>query len=299
MNKVINTKLTALRRESINAVALILILFSGCQMLMPSEIRKIEADNKSRSELIESQSKAVFHLLPISEQRTLRYVEVADDPKRPLVVFVHGSPGDWRGWSEYLLDKDLKSSANMIAVDRLGFGGSDRGHFEPSLVVQAKAIAPLLEKVPSGQRVVVVGHSYGGPLAARLAMDYGDKVTDLVILAGSIDPSQERTAWYQYVAEWPPVSWLLPKEILVANREIMALKGELTDMSPLWSKITQRVSVIQGDQDNLVPPENADFAERVLTHTSALSMVRIEKMNHFLPWKQYALVKAEILKHLQ
>ena len=91
---------------------------------------------------------------------------------------------------------------------------------------------------------------------------------------------------------------MLPDGLVVANREIRALKPELNQMLPLWPNITQRVTVIQGEKDDLVPPENADFAERMLTRASSVRVVRIPEMNHFIPWTQYRVVKAELMKHL-
>ena len=85
----------------------------------------------------------------------------------------------------------------------------------------------------------------------------------------------------------------------MANREIRALKSELEAMLPLWPKINQRVSVLQGDKDDLVPAANADFAQKVLTNTTSVDIIRLPDMNHFIPWSRYNLVKAEILKHLQ
>ena len=187
----------------------------------------------------------------------------------------------------------------MIAVDRPGFGGSGKSEVERSLVKQCQEIALVLSNASPGQRIIVVGHSYGGPVVVRLAMDYRDKVTDVVILAGSVDPDQEHTKWYQYVADWPLISSILPAPLVVANREIRALKSELTDMLPLWSNVTQRVSIIQGDKDDLVPPENADFAEKKLSKAESLNMVRLKGVNHFIPWSQYEVVRAEIVKHLK
>jgi len=197
-----------------------------------------------------------------------------------------------------LMDPDLQQKAELIAIDRPGFGGSGAGDVERSLIQQARDIAPLLDQVAPGRRVVLVGHSFGGPVIARLAMDYGSKVTDLVILAGSIDPAMEQTAWYQYPADWPVISWMLPQVLVVTNREIRALKDELAAMLPLWPRVTQRVTVMQGGQDNLVPPENADFAQKVLTRAESLNIVRIPEMNHFLPWARYEQVKSTILGHL-
>jgi pimeloyl-ACP methyl ester carboxylesterase len=198
-----------------------------------------------------------------------------------------------------LIDPELTQKAELIAVDRPGFGGSGAGFVERSLAQQARDIAPLLDQVAPGRRVVLVGHSFGGPLVARLAMDNGAKVTDLVILAGSIDPALEQTAWYQYPADWPVISWMLPGEIVVTNREIRALKGELEAMVPLWPRVTQRVTVMQGGKDDLVPPANADFAQKMLTQAASLNIVRMPEMNHFLPWTRYAQVKSAILAHLQ
>ena len=272
-------------------------LLSGCSMLMPPEIVEMESRTAAEAQKLQRDDPAAFASYTVGT-RPMRYVDVGRGPDKPLVVFIHGSPGDWRGWADYLVDAELTQKAELIAVDRPGFGGSGAGVVERSLVQQARDIAPLLDKVAAGRRVVLVGHSFGGPVAVRLAMDYGSKVTDLVILAGSIDPAMERTAWYQYPADWPPISWMVPSVLVVTNREIRALKDELVAMLPLWPRVTQRVTVMQGGRDDLVPPENADFAQKMLTHAASMNIVRIPEMNHFLPWTRYAQVKAAILEHL-
>jgi pimeloyl-ACP methyl ester carboxylesterase len=273
-------------------------LMSGCSLLMPPEIVEMESRTSAEALKLQRDDPAAFLTYKVGD-RPMSYVDVGRGPDTPLVVFIHGSPGDWRGWADYLVDPELTQRAELVAVDRPGFGGSGAGAVERSLEQQARDISPLLDKVTGGRRVVLVGHSFGGPLAARLAMDNGSKVTDLVILAGSIDPAMEHTAWYQYPADWPPITWMLPDVLLVTNREIRALKDELVAMLPLWPRVTQRVTVMQGGKDDLVPPENADFAQKMLTHATSVNIVRIPEMNHFLPWTRYGQVKAVILEHLQ
>ena len=273
-------------------------LVSGCSLLMPPEIVEMESRTSAEALKLQRDDPAAFVRYKVGT-RQMRYVNVGRGPDKPLVVFIHGSPGDWRGWADYLIDPDLTQRAELVAVDRPGFGGSGAGDVERSLAQQARDISPLLDKVPLGRRVVLVGHSFGGPLAVRLSMDNPSKVTDLVILAGSIDPAMEHTAWYQYPADWPVISWMLPDTLVVTNREIRALKDELVAMLPLWPRVTQRVTVMQGGKDNLVPPENADFAQKMLTHATSVNIVRIPEMNHFLPWTRYAQVKLVILEHLQ
>lgn len=278
-------------------VSLILTaVFSGCSFMMPEDIQTMEKRTHAAAEaLLKAHPEASQHYTV--GDRPMHYVEITDDKTKPLILFIHGSPGDWRGWTDYLADPALVAQAHMIAVDRPGFGDSGGGQVERSLEEQSRAIAPLLAHASKGQRVIVVGHSYGGPLAARLAMDFGAQISDIIILAGSIDPDQEKTLWYQYPADWVPFTWVIPDKLIVTNREIRALKPELQAMLPLWPKITQRVTVIQGQKDDLVPPANADFAEHMLINAT-LAVIRLPDANHFLPWLQTDLVKKTITEHL-
>ena len=267
---------------------------SGCALFMPREIRLAEERMTKEAQKLESESPSHSRISEWSGAR-VHLMEVKSDPSKPLIFFVHGSPGSWKGWSEYLNDPDLRAKANLIAVDRPGFGESNPGHAEKSLQKQADLFGSLLGQLPSSQKVILVGHSFGGPVVARMAMDYPNQVNHLVILAGSIDPNLEKTQWYQYPADWWAFRWLVPSALVVCNQEIMALKPYLSEMLPLWSKITHGVTVIQGTDDDLVPAANADFAEKVLVNAKPLKVIRLEKMNHFIPWSQFALVKKEIL----
>ena len=47
---------------------------------------------------------------------------IAGDPARPRVIFIHGSPGSSTMYVDYL--RELENEAEIIAVDRLGYGGS-------------------------------------------------------------------------------------------------------------------------------------------------------------------------------
>ena len=51
------------------------------------------------------------------------HVVAAGDPALPPVLFIHGSPGSWEAWQDYLADPELSSRAHLLAIDRPGFGG--------------------------------------------------------------------------------------------------------------------------------------------------------------------------------
>lgn len=279
-------------------VTLSFMIVSGCSMFMSKEIADMEKRTAAAAKTIEAAHPDWFHHYEV-DGRAMHFVEVSDKHAKPLVIFVHGSPGEWKGWTDYLTDNALTDNAHLIAIDRPGFGKSGGGKAERSLAQQSRDVAPLLDRASKGQRVVLVGHSYGGPLVARLAMDYPEKITDIIILAGSIDPALEETKWFQYPADWRLIRWAVPDALMVANQEIMALKPSLEDMLPLWKNIHQRVTVIQGEKDDLVPAGNADFAKEKLVNAKTLEIIRLPENNHFLPWNQTALVKETITKHLR
>jgi len=265
---------------------------------MPKEIQDAEQPSIQGAKKLEAEYPEASRTYQVNG-RIIHYVELSKEaPPRPLVIFVHGSPGLWRTWVQYLNDPDLQSQANMISLDRPGFGGSGSGEIERGFLKQAQDIEPLLEHAQPNQRVILVGHAWAGALIARIAMTYPDKVTDLILTAAPLDPTLQKESWFQYAADWPPVTWLLPRELVVFNREYLGLEKELTEMLPLWPRITQRVSLLLGEDDEEVPIGNADFAEKVLTQARSVNIARIPHMNHFIPWTDFERVKAEILAHM-
>lgn len=231
--------------------------------------------------------------------RNIHYVAIGDTAK-PIAMFIHGSPGSWDAFISFMSDPTLLDSFRIISVDRPGFGKSGSGKPERSLEEQAAAFAHILQKENPNQPVFLIGHSYGGPVIARMAMDYPKRVNGLIIVAGSIDPELEKTMWYQVPIHYKILSWAVPDMLYSTNEEILALKKELEDMIPLWDNITIPVEVIQGGIDKLVPPGNADFAEKMLINAD-LTMTRVPTMDHFVPWSHPQLIENAInnmlLKH--
>lgn len=230
-------------------------------------------------------------------KRTIHYVQAGDTTKA-TVIFVHGSPGSLSAFIHFLRDTTLTTRSVVISTDRPGFGASTFGVAEPSLPRQAAALKPLLEKFQSNRPVILVGHSLGGPLIARMAMDYPELVDGLVIVAGSIDPELEPDErWFRVPLATPFLRWLLPRSMRASNEEIVDLKYELEDMLPLWKNITCPVVVIQGGKDTLVPPGNADFAQKMLVN-APVAFIRQEDMNHFVPWTNPELIRDGVIQLL-
>jgi pimeloyl-ACP methyl ester carboxylesterase len=230
-------------------------------------------------------------------KREIHFITAGDSTK-PLVLFLHGSPGSRSAFIHFLADEKLYSNAFLITTDRPGFGHSDFGNAERSLDKQAAALFPILTQYKKNQPVILVGHSLAGPLAAKMAIQYPDLINGIILVAPSIDPELEpNEGWFRAPLFIPPFRWLLPRSIRASNDEIFKFRKELEKMKPNLSTITCPVVVIQGEADDLVPPENADFVEQQFSHAN-VTVHRFTDVNHFIPWQHPEFITDAILSML-
>ncbi len=274
-----------------------LFIFSGSMLLldgcMQFRMNKSEIDEY----FIKKEKKGTLHQYA-SGTRTINYLEVGHDTALPLVIFVHGSPGSLSAFIDFMADSILLSKAQLVTVDRPGFGHSNFGNAEPSLQKQGALLRPILEDHKNKRPIILVGHSLGGPLIARMAMDFPELIDGLVMVAPSIDPALEPDEWFRAPLATPFLSWILPRSLRASNDEIYKLKPELEEMVPLWPKVRASTIVIQGKKDNLVPPANADFAVKMITN-APVKVVMGEEMSHFVPWTDPQLIRNAILELLE
>ena len=203
-----------------------------------------------------------------TEDHTLFYVSRPDNHK-PAMVFIHGTPGDWRMFGPQFNDPQLVEAAHLVSIDRPGWGGS----FDPeiglitSFETQTEQIVPLLRdlKGESDRDVILVGHSLGATLAPYIAMQYPDLVDATVAIAGDLSNDHFRVQWYNKVATWWVVKWILPKELNWANDEVLAQPESLTFMESRWSSYDTPMLVIHGGKDTIVEPSNTEFASELKT----------------------------------
>lgn len=212
----------------------------------------------------------------------------AGDPSGRRVLFIHGSPSDATEWGALLAQ--VPPGFEYVAVDRPGFGESDPPEGLTALADQAAALAPLLE-VRDGRRPILVGYSYGAPVAVRAALDYPERVGGLLLIGAALDPALEDVHPLQRLAALEMVSPLLPRHLEIANRELLALEDELRAMAPRLAGIAVPIVAVHGLVDALVPPENLRFLARRLAGAPRLTLVGVEEADHFLPWDRPALLR--------
>jgi 3-oxoadipate enol-lactonase len=108
----------------------------------------------------------------------------------PRVLLLHGYASNSQAWRAVM--NRLDGRFQMVAVDMPGFGWSTR---YPTHPLTGDAYAERLVRILDAlgwERPHVVGQSWGGGLAQRLAAAHPDRVERLVLVA-TVDPS--RTLW--------------------------------------------------------------------------------------------------------
>lgn len=203
-----------------------------------------------------------------------------------MLLFVHGSPGDWKAWSYYLKTPELAGFAKRVAIDRPGFGGSGRGLVVTDLQQQAELIAEL---IPNGQKAIVVGHSLGGPLAVWMAINRPEKVCGAISIAGSLSSRYEEPRWYNLMADFALLRWVVPNEMGWSNQEMMALSGELGKLEAAANQLRIPVTLIQGGKDSLVNPKTVDEFEKYAPG-SWLKVKNLPNETHFVLWEKPQII---------
>ncbi len=274
----------------VSSLFLIFPVISGCFMFRMTS-------KSAEKYFLENNVAAELDIYSIG-QRTINYVSIPN-PTKPTILFFHGAPGSWSAFKEFLIDTTLVPIAGLVSVDRPGYGYSDFGMSEPSLSEQSKLLRPLLERFADTPNILV-GHSLGGPVIAKIAMDFPELVDGLILVAPSIDPDLEpEEDWFRTPMRSPFISWMIPTSFLVTNEEIYFLEEELRKMTEGWQSIKIPVTVIQGGEDMLVHPANADFAERVLINSEDVDLILKEEVNHFIPWNQPELIRSAIIEMIK
>ena len=231
------------------------------------------------------------------EGRPSRYIATGMEQGNKLVVFVHGAPGSSNNFFRYLADTALLQATRLVAIDRLGYGESGLGQAETGLAVQARQVLQVRKQFQA-DTVILVGHSYGGPIVGKFAMDYPGELTAALMLAPVNDPYNEPLFWYAHFGRWRATRWLLPAALKVSADEKFSHAAALQAIAGGWAGIQLPIVHIHGKNDSLAPLSNLDFSRGNIP-SDYLRIIYLERSGHFIPWTDYALTREILLQLLQ
>ena len=200
-----------------------------------------------------------------------------DTPTPLKIVVVPGAPS----WAEYWAPvlAALPLDREMIVVDRPGFAASEPATCVPDIRLQAIALAPLLSAAP-GQKILLVGQSYGAAIATVMASRQPKTLAGLVLLSSYLgEPGP--TARFLVSLGMRALN-LAPRDLRHAILEVSGQRAQLIHMRQALRHLNVPVHVIHGDADDFAPIE---LAEKLVAETRSRIPMRFWKMpgaNHFL-----------------
>jgi pimeloyl-ACP methyl ester carboxylesterase len=193
------------------------------------------------------------------------------------IIVITGAPS----WAEYWADTmaGLPANREMIVVDRPGYAGSEPLHPVHDIRVQAEALAPLLKTVP-GQKVLLVGQSYGAAIAALMAAAHPGKVASLVLLSGFFGEAGPTARWL--IDMGARALKMIPRDLRHAVMEASSQRPQLVHAKRALMQLSIPVHMIHGDKDDFAPIEVAEQLARETPTRRPIRFVRTAGANHFL-----------------
>lgn len=216
------------------------------------------------------------------------------DEEKPGVIFIHGTPGGWEAFEGYLESARLQDDFFLVSVDRIGWGRSaiPAKQIDGNFAIQSKSIGALMKQFPT-KKWTLVGHSLGASIAPKIAIDYPDQVSALLLLAGSLKPSLGSPRWYNYAASTWVIASLIGNTMKYSNREIMGLRKQLKKMDKeiKQADLSTDIIIMQGQKDKLVSPKNPAYVvDAWKDNFASIKLIELENEGHFLPWRRASLV---------
>jgi len=235
----------------------------------------------------------------------------------PVIVLLHGFGASTFSWREVL--RPLTQVGDVIAYDRPGFGFTERptewkGDNPYGTSGNLALLDALLDELADDRKVIMIGHSAGGQLAAEYARLNPQKVDRLVLVAPAVFTSGGLPSWLAPVLAIPQIDRLGPLAVAsIASSGEDLLRQSFFDQSVLtdavyegyrrpltvqgWEEglwrvttaprdndllanlasIEQPTLLITGDTDTVVPTADT---ERLATELSSVSLVVIPRSGH-------------------
>ena len=193
------------------------------------------------------------------------------------IVVITGAPSWAEYWAETLAE--LPQDREMIVVDRPGYAASEPAHHVPDIRVQAEALSTLLKTEP-GQKLLLVGQSYGAAIAAIMAAEHAGKVAGLVLLSGFFGETGPTSRWLIDVGT--RALKMIPRDLRHAVLEASNQRPQLVHARRALMSVNIPVHMIHGEKDDFAPIEVAERLARETPTRRPIRFVRTPGANHFL-----------------
>ena len=116
---------------------------------------------------------------------------------------------------------------DIVAVQE----GLFKRRFKPDVTrADIKTLNNFINELSKNRKVLLVGHSMGGGIATRCAIDNQKSLKGLILVGSSLDPELEKILPIQRIAEKPPLKWLLSRSVYNSNHELLQYREFLENL---------------------------------------------------------------------
>lgn len=216
----------------------------------------------------------------------------------PPILFIHGAPGRWEGFSKQLDDKSYQEKFHLLAPDRPGYGKSyyKKKYKHVTIEKQAEILEKVLALNKSNKKTIIVSRSYGAPIGAFMVAKNPEKYQKLIMMAPAINPDAEKFFKFSKYGKWFFIRWFLPKRFNTATDEKFAHAEDLRSIESIWQKITIPTVVMYGGKDWVVSVENFEFAKKKMGMDSLKQYIFIPEAGHRISRSHSELLKKVVFE---
>lgn len=223
------------------------------------------------------------------------------------VLFLHGWLGSWRYWLPSM--EIVGERFRTYAVDLIGFGDTQQRAIEPSIGAYADQVVRFLDALGIG-RITLVGHSMGGMVSLKTAIEHPDRIERVVtvgapIVGSSLAPLLKLTAsrpiaramnatpaitkglfrYFLNSANEQDMLEILEDSVKPTADSVRASVRSMlhTDLRPELPRLRTPALVIHGTRDDIVMPSQIGVIERAMVQNPYLRQISMVGSRHF-PW---------------
>lgn len=224
-----------------------------------------------------------------------RYVVSSEyDSTKPSILFIHGAIGSIDNFSDYT--KSIGSdNTNIIILDRPNYGNDYNENYEHSIRFQSLLVNDLMDQYWSQESNIILGYSYGGPVAlfAHMLRPYDSVIT----VSPAIDPENEVIPVLIYFYKWKLTRPLVPRAWVEASKEKLGHVDDLKLYENLWASVRGNIIHIHGEKDMIAPYENVKFLSEKISK-EYYKHIALPQAGHGALWSQSDLILKLIKEQL-
>lgn len=191
------------------------------------------------------------------------YIKVSGNG--PPCIFIHGGPGAWSKSFEIMKGNQLEENFRMIYYDQRGCGKSSKSNnYNLSrMILDIEEIRKHLDL----QKIIVMGHSFGGIIATEYCLQFEENVDGLVLLNSTLNISESLRSQIKLSNELTGNHISTKKNDSLLILKFFKAKQNLDSLGLGYKTLTDKKSSFNLlDSIDQLSPSEYDFAKNVWSY---------------------------------